>query len=97
MKITLEQEYHWLTVLELLYLLRVKYPNDEYLNKAVASIAFSLGDNLEAPIEGLIELAEMSYVDRIDLDFKKPTDHYYEVVRKSLKRLAEIEKNNTIY
>lgn len=94
MKITSEEERAWLDILESLYLLRLKYPNDEFINKEVSSIAFQIGENLESPIRGFTELAEMPYVDSIDPELEKPNDHYYEVVRESLKRLSELQKND---
>lgn len=90
MNISQEKELAWLNILNSLYLLRLKYPEDEYLNKNISSIAFEIGENIASPVEGFTELAELPYVDVIDLD-SKYSHHYQQVLQSSLKRLSELE------
>lgn len=93
MNISQEKELAWLNILNSLYLLRLKYPDDEYINKIVSSIAFEIGENIPSPVEGFTELAELPYVEAIDLN-SKYNHHYEQVLQASLQRLSEISSED---
>jgi hypothetical protein len=88
-----KEELTWLNILNSLYLLRLKYPDEKFINKEVSAIALNIGENISnsSLVNGFVELAELPYVDAIDLKAKYQ-DHYQQELQASLIRLSELSE-----